>query len=325
MTLVSPSLDSDAKQFADGGSFLTTGTFLIHDATTSSATRAGGGWRFTGAGSLPGGATVDDATLTITPRDTFSDTYKCTVRAHDSASPGVFADASEQDVWDRTLTTASVAVNDTDVLAGASTFTVDVTPHVQELIDRGDWDAGTGIMVFLMLGNNETDAAADGETTKGSATLAINYTDPIHVVSAHGPVRKPLSSGQITQGQAIKSSGSTPRKFISSGQVTIGQAIRAARGRIFKPKSSGVVYELTSLPTYEIPPVPRDWRGPTRGAQYRNPTVIQRNAYILDDGTVVLDLDPATTVRTIVYGNRSNVLNAADTEAMHVAGWEVPT
>lgn len=137
------------------------------------------GDRFTGV-TIPKNATINSAYYQwYLPNSTY-DTGAWTVTGQAADNPGTFTTASG-DIYDRSRTTATAAVNVTDIrTAGDGHYTlVDVKTILQELVNRAGWASGNAIVLIsealtsgAMRKNTYDNNAAHG------AKLVIEYTAP---------------------------------------------------------------------------------------------------------------------------------------------------
>lgn len=102
------------------------------------------GWRWVPGATIPQGATVDSATLSIKCIGTSYDTFYGDVHAEDAAGPGAFTTGAS-DISNRTLTTASVNVDTVD--GGVDWITFDVASIIEELV--GDYDVTSIVFVLV--------------------------------------------------------------------------------------------------------------------------------------------------------------------------------
>lgn len=129
------------------------------------------GYRFVPGTSIPSGATIDTATLSIYFYNVDFDDIDGTVHGEDAASPGVFTTGAS-DISNRTQTTASASVDFTDV--GISWQTVDVKTIIEELV--GDYTVQAVVIIIEMdTSQNGRIRHWDGDTTY-AAKLDIVYT-----------------------------------------------------------------------------------------------------------------------------------------------------
>lgn len=139
-----------------------------------------GGFRFTGT-TIPQGAVINSATLTLTADRSESGVCGCDVKAEDVDDSTQFG--NEDPTWSgRTPTSASVAW-----AAGAWTMDAeyespDIASVIQEIVNRGGWSSGNAInILFYDDGSGSHDWRAcysyDGNSAK-AAKLDIDYTAP---------------------------------------------------------------------------------------------------------------------------------------------------
>lgn len=127
---------------------------------------------------IPQGATINSATLTVIASANFAPTTQTVVTAFDEDDSDQIADAT--DYYGRSLTTA----NTDDVFNGAffagDPEEVDVTAIVQEIVDRVGWVSGNA-MQFVFQQNSGSgivaaEFAAYDHATYDPALLEVDYT-----------------------------------------------------------------------------------------------------------------------------------------------------
>jgi len=132
-----------------------------------------GGFRFTSV-TIPQGATIDSATLTLTVASTSNDNPNLSIAGQAIDNAPTFA-TSSNNITTRTKTTASVSWNGTDIGTGAKD-SPDIKSVIQEIINRPGWASGNSLALLVRgtTTSNFTVRAYDF----GSAfpALTIDYT-----------------------------------------------------------------------------------------------------------------------------------------------------
>ena len=204
--------DYDAHERDNGSSYDDSGTICIVRANSSSFNRFHAGIMFDVT--IPGGATIDVAYLSVTPQSASNDDVDCDIYCEDVDDADTFAVTA--DVIGRTKTTASVSW----VSTGLGTSEVD-TPElktvVQEVVDRaGRADSFT--LCFLLWGTGDSSNQLrffSADNGSDYPKLHIEYTaaggDEFGAVDFAG-------SGQLTAAGEIEMTGAVD--FAGSGQLT---------------------------------------------------------------------------------------------------------
>jgi type IV pilus assembly protein PilY1 len=140
----------DAEETAAGACALTNDPLLNVDGTGE-----WNGWRFTGV-TIPNGATIDVAYLTLYAPSSTLDDPDWTIYAHDNATPGAFT-TDANNLSGRTRTTAAVDWASADLGAPGWFNTSSIVSIIQELMGSYSYASGAA-MAFLA-----TSRANDGD------------------------------------------------------------------------------------------------------------------------------------------------------------------
>lgn len=132
-----------------------------------------GGFRFVPGSSIPQGATITSATFSYKYTATDRDTLTASVWADDLAGPGTFT-TDDNDISDRTATTATASIDDTDV--GVDWQELDVQSIVQELATSYTVTA-IAIIVYDDSSDNARWVTWDGDSDN-CPKLDVVYTEP---------------------------------------------------------------------------------------------------------------------------------------------------
>ena len=210
--------DDDAQEL---NNVVTTTDLTVRVFSTAAATsRYNSGFRFTNM-TVPRGARIDSATLTLQVNSVFADDLYATLYGNLVANANDFA--GEGDIDTRAFTTANVALSRPNMGAGAEA--VDVKTVVQEIVDQGTW-ASSNAMAMLLVAAAAPVGTADFEAWDGgisTASLSVTYT-PALQLAQHG-------SGQIAdQFGAASSQASVPLfrfRFVNpnAAAVTVDQIV----------------------------------------------------------------------------------------------------
>lgn len=133
-----------------------------------------GGIRFTNV-TIPQGATINTATITVDVEDTVNDDPNENIYGNDVDNAGTFT-STNSDISGRARTTAVVEWTATGVGAGTE-VSPDISTVIQEIVNRAGWVSGNAIaLIFDHLGTtNFAFTSYDGSTTL-AAKLDITYT-----------------------------------------------------------------------------------------------------------------------------------------------------
>ena len=135
-----------------------------------------GGFRFTGI-TVPQGATISSATITIRHRNVVGTSVSGDWHAWDTDDAGQFSGGGDTP-RSVTLTTASTTY--TKAASGSyATSAQSITSVVQEIVDRGGWSSGNAmnfVLVGSSSGSNLDYIAAYDHSTESPADLDITYT-----------------------------------------------------------------------------------------------------------------------------------------------------
>lgn len=169
--------EDDAQERQNGSDFDATATSVLLTANTSEASRFTGGFRFDNV-TVPAGATIDAAYITVVALTTSVDDPNVNIHLEDADDPVNFADNA--DVQSRVRTTANTQWTATGV--GTSPVnSPSIVTAVQEVVDRAGWLSGQA-MVVLIVGRSDANAtfrvASFEHATLAAAALHIEYTAP---------------------------------------------------------------------------------------------------------------------------------------------------
>ena len=160
----------DAAQAPDTSVSITS---VVMNANSASQ---GGGMRWPNV-TIPQGATINSATLTITVLNTSFDDPDVSIYGQAADNAAAFA-ATNNNVSSRTSTTATVTWTATSIGAGAKNAP-ELKTVIQEITDRAGWSSGNALALIIwgrsgasLLRWNQYDNGS------GAASLSIDYTDP---------------------------------------------------------------------------------------------------------------------------------------------------
>lgn len=165
---------ADTSESEGTAAVTATQTYVAKKANTSASLKRHGLLHFTGA-TVPQGATINSASLTLKPQSTLYDDVDGAVYCED-ADEAAIGTTTNGDVTGRAKTTANTAWS-ADAM-GTGDVSVDVTPAVQEVIDRAGFTEST-INVLLTPSSaviKELRAVAYDSSTVNCARLDIDYT-----------------------------------------------------------------------------------------------------------------------------------------------------
>ncbi len=135
------------------------------------------GMRFT-ALDIPKGATIDRAYIQFTVDETNSGGTSLTIAGHDTDDAPAFT-SSSNNVSNRSKTSAQVSWTPvswgTVGAAGSGQRTPDLSPIVQEIVDRTGWGPGNDL-VLIITGSGERTAEAYDGVASAAALLHVEYS-----------------------------------------------------------------------------------------------------------------------------------------------------
>lgn len=135
------------------------------------------GFRWDGV-TVPQGSTIDYAYFQPYCHDTFRDTGVFTINGEDADDAATFTTANNN-ISGRTATTATVAVNVTNLITGSAGFytLADVKTIVQEIVDRAGWASGNAIVMrWYGITSGDFNVRAYDNSASEGAKLVIGYT-----------------------------------------------------------------------------------------------------------------------------------------------------
>lgn len=220
-TAIAASTD-DADQAA--GAVTTNATTLNANATSQYI-----GLRFLNV-TIPQGATISAATLNVYFTSASFDSPNVLIYAEDVDDAATFTTGAN-DISGRTLTTANVAWNASNIGTGSKT-SPDIATVIQEIIDRPGWASGNDIVIIIK-GNSASSAMriATYDSANPEAQINITYstlftqnvggtlTPAGTVVKQSG---KPLAGSLTTAGNPVKRAG----KAVAGTLTTAGNPVK---------------------------------------------------------------------------------------------------
>ena len=162
---------------------------------TPSTTKLGG-VRFRNI-TVPNGATINSATLTLTNKTAASAVDSITIWGDDVDDAPLWSAGSRPNSG-FTDTTASGVQNTVPITAG-SAITIDVTSVVQELVDRGGWVSGNSQRFRVLLGATyRVMKISDYQVTPDDTTADVAQLDIDYTAGASAPVLSLPTEASIT-------------------------------------------------------------------------------------------------------------------------------
>jgi hypothetical protein len=167
---VSDGNDDAEETVSDGGMYTDSSDLeLIYDGHNQLV-----GIRFQNV-NIPAGSTITSAYIEFEVDEVSTGACSLTIQGQDAGDPGNFS-SSDDDISDRTTTTASVAWSPADWNAiSEKKQTPDIGSIVQEIVARGDW-AGGNAMVFIITGSGRRTAEACEGESSNAPLLHVEYT-----------------------------------------------------------------------------------------------------------------------------------------------------
>jgi len=167
----------DAEERVSGGTVDNNSTDLelVYDSGTGSNQQIVG-MRFQDI-QVPPGASIQNAYIEFTAKDTESTTVDLTISGQDDPNPSTFPEETSN-LSSRVQTTAEVSWAPGAWTSGSKYTTPDLKTIVQEIVDKGDWAAGNAMVLFVEGTSATTKRNAqsydESSHTKGP-TLVIDY------------------------------------------------------------------------------------------------------------------------------------------------------
>ena len=165
----------DAKETS--GTMNTSGNDLDFEPTAKI------GFRFP-AVSIPDNATITNAYLEVYAKDNRSDATNMTFYG-EAADNAVTFTTTANDITDRTTTTASVNWPSVPAFAGSTTYqTLDISPIIQEVVDRVGWTSGNAIVVIATTASGLRKIKSEDGNAANAPLLHVEYRVPGQAVEA---------------------------------------------------------------------------------------------------------------------------------------------
>jgi len=179
--------NDDAEESAAGAMYMDSSDLeLVFDYWNGSAEQVVG-LRFTGV-EVPQGATINAAWIQFQVDESSADAASLLIRAHD-ADDGTAFKTTSGDLSTRAKTAAQVPWAPGSWLTpGLTQETPDLSPVLQEIVDRGGWSAGNA-MVLLVTGTGRRVAESYEGSAAGAALLHLEYQAPGRIAPLDGSPR----------------------------------------------------------------------------------------------------------------------------------------
>ena len=207
-----------------------------------SASDRRGGFRFTGV-SIPQGSTIDTATMQVNVENVSNDDPDVIIYGEDADNTSTFT-TTNNDITDRTQTTASTTWNSTGIGAGFQT-TPSIQAIIQEIVDRPSFGESTMVILFYGQSSNSIQILTYDQSTSNAAKLDIDYTTTVEISTGSATLASTGQTATVTPGEVQISAGSAT--LASTGQsasVTPGEVQIAANSATLA--SSGQTTNVTS-------------------------------------------------------------------------------
>ena len=125
---------------------------------------------------VPQGATINSATLTVNVPSTINDTPAGVTWYGELATNAAAFTTTASDITNRALTTATTVWSGTDIGTGDHDLTV--TSIVQEIVNQGGWASGNAMALLLYgVASCSIQITSYDTSTTLCARLAIDYTE----------------------------------------------------------------------------------------------------------------------------------------------------
>jgi len=157
---------------------------------------------------VPAGAIITNAYIEFETDELDSVTTNLTFRAEDADDPTTFQSGTNN-ITNRTTTTASVAWNSVPAWGTESEKhqTPDLSPIIQEVVDRGSWASGNA-MVVIVTGSGERTAEAHEGESANAPLLHVEYTDVVAGQSIETSFALQVTAGATGAKTATATAGS---------------------------------------------------------------------------------------------------------------------
>jgi hypothetical protein len=133
--------------------------------------------RFTGI-TVPQGATIASASIQFETQEVQSQVTALNIEGQASDTTSTFTTATN-DISSRPGTTASASWSppawDTIGEAGPDQRTTDISPVIQEIVDRTGWSSGNALVIIITGSGKRVADSFDGDAA-GAALLQVAYT-----------------------------------------------------------------------------------------------------------------------------------------------------
>jgi hypothetical protein len=221
----------DAEEAVSTGSVVLSSSDLelVRDRTQQTV-----GIRFAGV-AIPAGALITDAYIEFTADGTTSEATSLTFYGQAADNAPTFT-SSNRNISGRTKTSASVAWNSVGAWStvGEKHQTPDLSPIVQEVVDRGRWSSGNA-MVFVITGSGRRTAESYNGSPSQAPRLHVSYTLGGQPTATPTPTSTPTATATATptsMGTATATATATPTSTASpTGEAPSGESIDVSVGQ----------------------------------------------------------------------------------------------
>ncbi len=210
------SSSDDAEESASGSVSLSSSDLeLIRDANIQQV-----GLRFTNV-TIPQGTTILNAYVQFTVDETTSETTTLTIQGEAKDNPVTFGYSTATKISTRSRTTSSVSWSPSAWLtfneSGMDQRTPDLSPILQELVNRSGWNSGNAIAI-LLTGTGKRVAVAYEGGVNGAPRLFVEYTTSSAPTATPVPSNTPTSTSTPAN-TSTPTSASTPTNTSTPGLI----------------------------------------------------------------------------------------------------------
>jgi hypothetical protein len=132
---------------------------------------------------IPQGATITSAYIEFDVDEADSGTTNLTFRGEDADNAAVFANIADN-ISDRTKTSASVSWNNVPAWGWGETHqSEDISPVIQEIVNRGGWASGNALVVIVTGSGERIAESHDGDGTPPLLHVEYSTATDVHLDS----------------------------------------------------------------------------------------------------------------------------------------------
>jgi hypothetical protein len=213
-TTVTSRVNASSDDAQQNGTAVTTNGTTLPIASTSLYF----GMRFTSV-NVPNSATIASAAITFRGAAQSGSNGVRTLYGQAADNPGTFSSSTSNDISGRTRTSASVVWNIASIYASTDFQSYQITPIVQEIVNRAGWAANNAMVILGPTTGTQTRTAISYDDASATAPLlTVTYcaANPIPTITTVGTLSAFTSTpGVPSAAQTYKVSGSNLTADIS--------------------------------------------------------------------------------------------------------------